>query len=161
MKTLILKYSFLLLLCLLFSFWLKFYSPLNLPENIPNTHFRIHGLFLLCSLLTILILQQKRILILVPETSIGRLTIVGAWTCLNAEIFFQLLRQFTIDAATFLERLYYFAEGTIVITAFGTSLAFLVAFQLKTKRADRLILLIILFLVILNFVQHLIQPLSS
>ena len=129
MRRLILKFSFILLAALLSEFWLTKYSPLNLPENIPHTPIRIGGLLLLSTQVFVLIIFEKKLLKLRQEETIFQLTAKGSLVCLISEIFFQLIRQLTIDT----DRIYYFTLGTVGVTIFGAIISFLVSFQIKTK----------------------------
>lgn len=156
MKSIILKFSFILLLGLLVEWWLTQFSPLNLPANIPHTSIRISGLLLMALLISVLIIFQKTILQLQSEKTIFQLTMTGGLVCLIAEFFFQLIRQTTLDADKFSDRVFTFSRGTIGITIFGIIISFLVSFQLKTKKTGQLVLLIIGVIVLSNIILYLI-----
>lgn len=150
----IIKYSAILTVALLFNWWLFTFSSINIPEFIPKTPIPISGLFLFTVILTSIILIQKKALKSLPEISISKLSFLGSTVCFLSEIVFQSIRQTSISANTFNERLYYFALGVIGITLFGIVLSFFVAFQLKTKKTDLLILFIIVFLFILRIIDR-------
>lgn len=154
MKTIILKYSPILLVGLLVEWWIIWYSPLDLPERIPATPIKIEGLLLVGLLLTILIIVQKGFLKSNPDTTIFNLTVLGATICFIAEIIFQAIRQPFLTAGTPNEHLHHFLLGTIGVTIFGTILSFLVAFQLVRKNTGHLILMIIGFIVLVNIIKY-------
>jgi len=163
-KALILKYSLILLLGLLFEWWLVCYSPFHFPDRItplsfpgdssPSPTISVNGLLLVGLLLTVLILALKSYLKTNPETNILKMTTLGAMICLSSEIIFQAIRQPFIDAQTFNEHLYYFLLGTIGTSIFGAVFSFLIAFQLKKKKTAQLVTLIIGFLIIANLVKY-------
>lgn len=134
MRIIILKFSFILLIGLLFNWWLNKFSPLNLPQNIPRTPIRIGGLLLMILIISVLIVFQKKLLKKYPEKSIFQLTTLSGFVCLISETIFQLLRQPTLDSDFWGDRIENFAVGTIGITILGTIISFLIAFQIKTKK---------------------------
>jgi hypothetical protein len=154
MRNQILKYSGILLIGLLFEWWLIFYSPLNLPKRIPLTPIKIDGLLLTALIISILIFSQKSFLKIYNDLSIFKLTLLGSSICFLAELFFQLIRQPTLNAEGFNEKSFYFFLGVIGVTLFGTIFSFFIAFQLKTKRTGILILMIILFIVLVNIIKY-------
>jgi hypothetical protein len=161
MKIIIIKFSSIFLIALLVEWWLMHYSPLNLPENIPNTPIRISGLLLMGIILTVLIATQKKILKLNPSTSILKLTLISSLICFISEAIFQLLRQFIIYADNISDRIYYFALGTIGMTIFAAIFSFFVAFQIKTKKTGQLILMIIAFIFIINVFYYFFPSLTG
>jgi hypothetical protein len=161
MKTIVLKYSLILLVGLLVEWWIIWYSPLSLPERIPAAPIKIDGLLLVGLLLTILIIAEKRFLKNNPDTTIVNLTVLGTTICFIAEIIFQTIRQPFLSAEAFNERLHYFLLGTIGVTMFGAVFSFLVAFQLVRKKTGQLILLIIGFIVLINIVKYVFPTLGQ
>ncbi len=154
MKTIILRYSFLLLLGFLLVWWIRWYSPLQLPERIPWTPIKIGGLLLIGLLLTVLIIAEKHILRTDTDTGMLKLTLMGTTIVFLAEIVFQSIRLPFLNADTFNDYLYYFLLGTIGGTIFGAVLSFLIAFQLIRKNSAQLFLLIIILIVIVNIVKY-------
>ena len=134
MRIIILKFSFILLLGLLFNWWLTTYSPLNLPQNIPHTSIRIGGLLLMILLISVIIVFQKKLLKKYMEKTIFQLTMLSSLVCLISETIFQLIRQPTLDSNFWGDRIDNFVLATIGITIFGAIISFLIAFQIKTKK---------------------------
>lgn len=155
MKTIFIKYSILLLAGFLVSWWLLFHSPFVIPDYIPGTPIKIDGLIIISLLISILIFGQKEFLKSQPELKIFKLTLLGTLICFSSEIVFQLIRQLTFDGYLPTERIMYFARGVFGVSLFATALSFLVAFQLKTKKTNKLVLMIIGFIVLVNLIQYL------
>jgi hypothetical protein len=155
------KYTSLLLIGQLISWWIFFLSPFDIPDKIPLTPIKIHGLILVGLLLTILILAQKKLLKSQPVTTITKLTLLGLLICFSSEVIFQTLRQTTLNTETFKDRIFYFFLGVVSITIFGTVISFLTAFQLKTKKTGQLIIMIIGFLVFINLINRFFPTLSA
>jgi len=78
-----------------------------------------------------------------PALNIGRLVLVGTAICFIKDVFFQFVLSFTENS----DKVRHFIEGTISTTIFGTALSFFVAFQLKTKKTNLLVLIIVGFLI--------------
>jgi len=133
-NTQILRASAVFLLLNLLEWWLLFLSPFNIPEHVPHTPINIGGLLLTLTIIALFIWHFKRLLLVQPTLSIGKLTAIGALTILLAEIFFQAIRQFQLNADTLRERVYYFVLGTVGMPLFSSVIGFLIAWQLKTKR---------------------------
>jgi hypothetical protein len=150
MRKTIIKFSSILLMGLLVEWWLTQYSPLHLPVYIPHTPIRISGLLLTVLLIFVIIFFQKNLLKQYPEKTIFQLTMTGGLICLLSEIIFQLIRQPTLDSDAFVDRINNFTRGTLGMTIFGTIISFLVAFQIKTKKTEQLILIIIGIMVLSN-----------
>ena len=150
----VLQSSGILSLLFLVEWWFLYLSPFNIPEYIPNTPIRIGGLLLGLTVIILLRWQFKEFLLLKPSLSIWNLTIIGTLTVFIAEVFFQSLRQFHLNADTLKERIYYFILGTSGVSLFSAVIAFLIAFQLKTKRTNILLLFIFLILGGLYFVTN-------
>ncbi len=154
MKVIFTKYSILLLAGFLISWWFLFYSPLDIPDYIPGTPIKIDGLILLSILITILFFSQKEFLKSQPELTLFKLTLIGTLICFSSEIVFQLIRQLTLDGYHPTERIRYFARGVFGVTIFAAVVSFLVAFQLKTKKTNKLVLMIIGFIVLVNLIRN-------
>jgi hypothetical protein len=142
----ILQSSGILLLLFLMEWWIIYLSPFNIPEYIPNTPIKIDGLLLSSTIIILLLWQFKNLLLVLPTLSIWKLTMIGTLTVFIAEVLFQSLRQFHMNADTLRDHIYYFILGTMGVSLFSTVIAFLIAFQLKTKRTNTLLLLIFLIL---------------
>ena len=146
--------SGILFLLLLAEWWLLYLSPFNVPEHIPDTSIHIGGLLLGLTISFLLIRQMKSLLVFAPSLSIMNLTVIGSLTVFIAEVFFQSIRQFSLDrdART---HIYYFVLGTLGVSLFSAVIALLIAFQLKTRRTGLLVLFIILiitgFYVVTNY----------
>ncbi|MCW3104035.1 MAG: hypothetical protein JWO09_2475 [Bacteroidetes bacterium] len=91
----------------------------------------------------VLIAFQRQILRLDCEKTIFQLTVLGGLMVLPAEIMFQSLRQLTMEANEFNDRIYTVSRSAILITIYGLIFSFLVAFQLKTKKTEQLVLITI------------------
>lgn len=161
LKQTIIKYTLLLLAGQLISWWIFFFSPFNIPDKIPMTPIKTDGVILVGILLTTIIFAQKKILKLQPNITIINLTFGGTIICFFSEIIFQLVRQPTLTANTLNEYIYYFLLGVIGISFFGAVLSFLTAFQLKTKKTQQLILMIVGLMIFVNFIAHLFPKLSG
>jgi hypothetical protein len=161
LKPTIIKYTLLLLVGQLIAWWTFFISPFDIPEKIPFTTIRINGLTLIVLLLVIIISALKKILKLQPETTIIKLTFLGAIICFFSGLVFQTVRQPTLNADTFNERIFYFLLGTLGTTIFGTAVSFLTAFQLKKRKTGQLIILIIGLLLIMNLIKYFTQTLTG
>jgi hypothetical protein len=144
----IITFSTILLILLLTQFWFLDYSGLNIPENIPYTLIKTGGFFLICSLLTILIIAEKLILKTEQVQSIAKLTLAGTLITFAAEVAFQGIRQFTLEY----DKLYHFLWGVVGLSFFGAVFSFFIAFQLKTKKTTHLIMYILIFIVISNII---------
>jgi len=143
MRPVVFKFSFFLLTGLLAEWWLTKLSGLDIPENIPHTPIRISGLLLITLITLVLIAFQKQLLRLDREKTIVQLTVLGGFMILPAEIIFQVVRQLTMEADEFNDRIYTVSRSAILITIFGLVFSFLVAFQLKTKKTGQLVLITI------------------
>ena len=89
--------------------------------------------------LTILILALKELL--KENQNIGLFNLIFSGTAIGFlnELAYQFFLSFTYSS----DKLYYFLKGVISMTLFYAFLSFFIAFQLKTKRTDRLIFIII------------------
>ena len=154
MKKEVLKYSGLIFLGLLIDWWIIWYSPLNLPKNIPETGIDIEGVLLIGLFLAVLILALKSHLKSHPDTSIFRLTIIGAIICFLPETIFQIVKQFFLLSETLNRRILIFLVGSMGVSLFTAVISFLVAFQLKTKKTGRLILFILGFIILINIIIY-------
>ena len=161
MGKIIFKYGFVLLVGLFIQWWIIYFSPLNLPDNIPITPINIGGLLLIALIVTVLIFAQKRFLKSNPNSSILKLTLLSVIICFCSEVIFQAVRQLTMNGATIYERLHFFLSGVIGVTIFGIGLSFLVSFQIKTHKTGRLILFIVSFIIITDSIQYFYTKLVS
>jgi len=153
MKRTIIKYSTTLLLLLIFHWWLFRFSSFNIPEFIPKTPIPISGLILFTSILTTLIFMLRELYQLSPDISILKLSLYGALICFISESVFQTIKETTIECSLN-DHLYYFTFATLGITAYGAILSFLIAFQLKTKKTNWLILFIVFLALVSNFIDR-------
>ncbi len=158
MKTIILKFSGLLLFGLLFNYLLLFYSPIDFPENIPYTPINIGGLAILIWTITVFILLQKRILELDSTKTIVQLVLYSTLICFIAELFFQIIRFPTIDGITFSERIFFCIKGIISIPLMCMFISFFVALQLKTKKIKFLIFAVFIFLLLFWLLLKIFNP---
>jgi len=138
----VLKYSGILLICVLTLWWTIFYSPFNIPEYVPYIPVKVYGLFFSGMVLTILIFAQKELIRNNQQFNTSSLTLYGAFICFIMEIIFQVILSFTNSS----DKLYYFIRGVATSLALFSTLSFFVAFQLKTKNTKRLLLFIVIFL---------------
>ena len=137
----IFKYSGILLIWRLILWWVMFFSPFDIPELIPHTPIKIYGLFIVGMILTILIFAEKEILRNNTQSKIVTLTLYGTAICFIMEIIFHVILTFTETS----DKLYYFIKGVTTTTILCAFLSFFIAFQLKTRRTKRLLLLIGIF----------------
>jgi hypothetical protein len=133
LKSIVIKFSGLLLIGHLIIWWLLFYSPLNFPERIPKTPINIKGLTLIILTSTIIIYFQRRALKKDNRHTTLRLVFFSTVVCFIAELLFQTIRFPTIIADSLSERLYYAVRGGIVIPILGGVISFIVALLIKTK----------------------------
>jgi hypothetical protein len=133
------KYSGILFIWLLLLWLALFYSPIDIPESIPYTHIKIYGLLIVAFTLTIIIFAEKETLRKMPVLNVGRLVLIGTAICFIKDVLFQFVLSFTETS----DKLHYFIIGTISSTIFGAVFSFFVAFQLKTKKTNSLVLIII------------------
>jgi len=138
----------------LLSFWFFNYSPVKVPEYIPGTPARINGLVLLVFMLATFIFFEKRFLRVEPEASIWELTSLAALSNLAAEIVFQLIRQFTYADSTPKDHLIEYLRSVFLLSTMSAILGFLIAYQLKTRKAGWMILFIVLALIVLNLLKN-------
>lgn len=120
----------------------------------------IDGLLLIGLFLTVLIIALKKYLKEHLETSTLKLTLLGSAICFVAELVFQAVRQPFLNAVGFNEHLYYYLLGTFVVSIMGTAFSFFIAFQLKKKKTNQLILLIIAFVIIVNIIKNIFPSLA-
>jgi hypothetical protein len=134
------KYSVILFIWVLLLWWALFLSPFDVPEYIPYTPIKIYGLAFTAFILTILILSHKEALRKIPGLSISGLIFIGTAICFIMELLFQFTQSFTLTS----DKLRYFVSGVKITTIYGAILSFLIAFQLKTKRTNLLLLFIVI-----------------
>ena len=129
---------------------LNYYEPIDIPFLIPYTPIPIFGTVLVTLYLILLISAEKKILKRKPEITLLALTLTGVIIITSCEFIYQLVRIFTFDLATFSDYFYQFTKSFLRSSFFGSALAFLVAFQLKTKKTGILLLFIVGFLVLVK-----------
>ncbi|WP_109700762.1 hypothetical protein [Chitinophaga deserti] len=154
-KSLIVRYTFILFATLLIKWWIFFFAPWDIPTHIPSTPMNIHGLAFIACIVAIFILFQRSVLKLLPGTSIWQLMLWSTVSFLLAEAIFQAVRVFTLADATGVEKVQFFVRGTVFTSLFAAAFAFLIAFQLKTKKTGQLLLLILAFLIIVYIINFL------
>jgi len=148
---LIAKYTAILSAAFLINLWILDFSPINIPENIPATQIHVRGVIVFLIVLVTLIFAQKEVVRNYPNISLVKLTFVSSIVGLLAEIVFQSIRVFTLES----DRLHYFLIGVLVMTIFDTVLSFFIAFQIKTKNTNRLILFIIVLILLGKIILYL------
>jgi uncharacterized membrane protein YdjX (TVP38/TMEM64 family) len=136
MKEIILKYSGILLIGQIFNYWLLFYSPLDLPEQIPRTPINIGGLILLVLTTIVLIYFQKAVTKLEGRKTVLQLTFLGFIVCFIAVLLFQIVRFPTVSGNNISERIYYGMRGIVVVTLFGIIISFFIALRIKKKKSS-------------------------
>ncbi|OCX50841.1 hypothetical protein BEL04_19125 [Mucilaginibacter sp. PPCGB 2223] len=140
----ILKYSCILLLSKLIIFWLFDYSSFDIPEHIPYTPIMLRGVLIFVLVLSILIFSEKVALKKDATINIAELTMVGVLTILIADVIFQMVRVATFDS----NRLYLYLNGLLSLPIMVVEISFFTAFQLKTRKTERLLLYIGIYLLI-------------
>jgi hypothetical protein len=135
MRSLIIKFGLILLVAELLSWWILFYSPLNIPTYITviGTPLNILGLFLIVLLAVVLYFFQRRLLLLNKEFTVVQLAFWSTVVALISEFLFQIIRLPTINADSINERLYYALRGTLVIPVFAFIISLLIATMVKRK----------------------------
>lgn len=91
------------------------------------------------------ITAEKKILRIYPEYTVLKLTLCGALIGFSAEIIYKAIQLYIgyVDGHGFF-------RGIIGIGIYQTVIAFLIAFQLKTKRTNQLIWFIIVIALFIN-----------
>lgn len=146
----------LLLATMLIKWWVFFFSPWDIPVHIPSTPLNIHGLALITTTVAIFIFFQRTLLKRLPGTAIWQLTFWSTLSFLLAEAVFQSIRVFTLTNTTTVEKAQFFLRGTFITSLFAAVMAFLTAFQLKTKKTGQLWLLIFGFLIVAYIINSVI-----
>lgn len=149
------KYTVLLLLGELLAWWILFHSSMDIPEYIPETPLKISGLIRMVLFVTILVFGQKEFLRAKPDIDIFKLTLLGTLICFTEAVFFHAANQIPLMGEPFSTRMEFFLRNLLIITTFAAFLSFFVAFQLKTKKTNLLILMIIGFILLINLLQYL------
>jgi ABC-type cobalamin transport system permease subunit len=149
----IIRYAIAMLAGMLAIWYLTFYTSLPIPEYIPKTPIKSYGLLLGALIITLLILALKKLNPTDPTLTIAQLTFYGAAMAFITQVFFQFVLMFTNEV----DRLYYYITGVVFNTLFDAAIAFLIAFQLKTKRTRTLICFIIGFVLLIDAVQYVIK----
>lgn len=137
MRSLIIKFTLGLLISELLSWWIFFYSPLNIPTYITiiGNPLNILGLFLIVLLAIVLYFFQKRLLLSNREFTVLQLAFWSAIVALISEFLFQIIRLPTITADSMNERLHYALRGTFVIPVFAFVISLLIAIKVKRKNS--------------------------
>jgi hypothetical protein len=130
---------------LVFHWWLYFYLEI-VPERFHKIN--VTGAFLILLMIFTFKYLFKSYIKTNPSISIGSLVLLGSLSFLIAEIVFQAGRQIEFIDSTINERFYYFFKGVVITTLYASVISFLVAFQLKTRNTDRLLLFIGILLAI-------------
>jgi len=151
----VLIFSLVLFFAMLATFYVdQFFA---LPEYIPNTPIKLYG-FIFCSLtLLILTYAEKSFLKANGDITIAKLTLLGATVCFIAETQFQWIRIQTFDE----NRLYLYLRGITTNGIFFFVLAFLIAFQLKTKRSGLVTLFVIVIFILFKIALYFFPEISS
>ncbi|WP_413670659.1 hypothetical protein ACEN9X_12380 [Mucilaginibacter sp. Mucisp86] len=150
------KYFAITLVWLLLAFYIINETSF-VPEFIPYTPIKIRGLIFTFIHITTIIFFEKEVLHINPDLTISRLIFysIGVWFII--ESVYQAIRQLTFDE----NRLHSFLVAVIAMTIFNSIISFLTAFQLKTKRTDRLITYIIVILVFFSIVIKIFPNLTA
>jgi hypothetical protein len=133
LRPIVIKYSIILLVAELISWWLLFYSPLNIPSHIPKTPINISGLLLLSLVTIIIVFLQKESLKSNKQITFIRLILMSGLVVFLAELVFQFIRFSTLVADTFSERLFYALRGVIVITLMAIIISIITASIIKKR----------------------------
>jgi hypothetical protein len=123
---------------------LSYYEPIDIPAHLPFTPIPIFGTALVTLYLILLISAEKKVLKRKPEITLLALTLTGVIIITSCEFMYHLLRLFTFDLETFTAYFYLFTKHFLGSSFFGSVIAFLIAFQLKTKKTGMLMLFIVL-----------------
>jgi hypothetical protein len=133
LKSIVIKYSIILLVAQLISWRILFYSPLNIPSHIPRTPIDISGLLLLSLITVIIILFQKEGLKYNKQISLAQLILTSGLVAFIAELVFQFIRFKTIIADTFNEKLFYALRGVIVIPLMTIIISIITALIIRRR----------------------------
>lgn len=144
---LILSYA----LLLLSGFILLFYLYPYLPEKIPHTPIIIHGALIWVLVISIIILVSKKLKSQNENIQYGELILTAMLVTMLSELTFQIIRQFTMEIDTFGARLVTIGKATFTFGVLSLLISFFTAYQLKTKKTETLILMIIGTLIIAKF----------
>lgn len=143
--SLIFKHTLVLLAVLLVIFWI--FNIAYVPKRIANIPLNIDGLLIIIGVIFILISAEKRLLKYNIDSSILQLTMAGSIIMFSAELIFQAIR---CCFFTYENNLQAFILAMLVNLGYGLFIAFLIAFQLKTRRTKQLIWFIIAFIIVCN-----------
>ncbi|UOE49254.1 hypothetical protein MTO98_33205 [Mucilaginibacter sp. SMC90] len=150
------KYLAIILIWLLLAFYILNETDF-VPEFIPYTPIKIGGLIFTFISITTIIFFEKEIIYRIPDLTITRLTFYSAGVWFITELIFQAIRQLTFDE----NQLKSFLVAVIGMTIFNSIISFLTAFQLKTKRIDRLITYITVILVLFSILIKIFPNLTA
>jgi len=160
LKAAIFKHSLFTFIAIVLAWWIPYLSVFNIPEHVPGTNLNITGLFLIALFIGVFISLHSSILKRDKSISIWKLTLAGIITSLVAESLFQIIRVSMLTGISLAERVKYFLIASIGVSLLAAVISFFVAFQLKTKRTNILIIFITAFIIVFNLllwgVRHLI-----
>jgi predicted Co/Zn/Cd cation transporter (cation efflux family) len=128
----------------------SYYEPIDIPFLIPYTPIPIFGTVLVALYLILLISAEKKILKRKPQITLLALTLAGVVIITSCEFVYQLVRLLTFDLETLSDYFYQFSKSFLGSSFFGSAIAFLIAFQLKTKKTGVLILFIVGFILLVK-----------
>ncbi|QKJ32253.1 hypothetical protein HQ865_21645 [Mucilaginibacter mali] len=131
--------------------WYTFYEMgLNIPEFIPTTSIKTNGPIIFIMILTVFIISEKKIVKQNANISILKLTVQTFAIGGIAEIVFQSVRCY-VDGFSMED----FVIANLVMAVYHWIIAFLVAYQLKTKKTGMLVVFIIVIVIIANVLKYL------
>ena len=122
----------------------------NLHATLPLVPIRPLGVLTSALLISVIIIALKKLKRLQSAVSIIKYSLFGTLIVLISEMFLQFIRQCTFEGLEFNERLTMYIQSLIGATIFGFIISFLTAFQLKTKKTNQLVLIIVGLLICYN-----------
>lgn len=145
-KVTILKYS----LLLFFGFLIEWFSRdlLQIPENIPNTKFKVSGLIIFFIILSVMIAAQREVLRKKNNSTISNLTLISLLVAFLSETLFQALIQVS-TATTF----YLTTVKIFTMTIYMGVISFFIAYWLKKKNIWILILMILAVMIMISLLK--------
>ena len=152
-------WTYTIILTILVLLWELIYFQLDIIPflNIPGTEIRIFGLVTFIMTITINILSIKKLFKNNISNSILSLTTIGTFTSLIAFLSLQTLR-IIINMYYNESTDYYFRLiQTINLTVFSIILAFLISFEITTKRTGMTFLILALIILVFGFAKGIIK----
>lgn len=137
MKKIVLQCTGLLLAANLVLWWVRCYSPFDLPGEISvlgNAKLKVHGLILCIVTAAIIGFFLKRQYRRQPETTSGGLLSISILSMIFCEAIFQLIRQFTYQEYTPSERIQEYLLGVIAMSIWALIIGLIVAARLTGVR---------------------------